>query len=56
MKFDIPTNQKSIIKVVGVGGGGGNAVGHMFRQGITGVDFADLQYRCTSDGKQSCYL
>jgi cell division protein FtsZ len=40
MKFDIPTNEKSIIKVVGVGGGGGNAVGHMFRQGITGVDFA----------------
>ncbi len=40
MKFDIPTNVKSIIKVVGVGGGGGNAVGHMFRQGITGVDFA----------------
>lgn len=40
MKFDIPTIEKSIIKVVGVGGGGGNAVGHMFRQGITGVDFA----------------
>jgi len=40
MKFDIPANEKSIIKVVGVGGGGGNAVGHMFRQGITGVDFA----------------
>ncbi|MBK8668851.1 MAG: cell division protein FtsZ [Saprospiraceae bacterium] len=40
MKFDIPTNEKSIIKVVGVGGGGGNAVGHMFRQGISGVDFA----------------
>ncbi|MBK7635952.1 MAG: cell division protein FtsZ [Saprospiraceae bacterium] len=40
MKFDIPTNEKSIIKVIGVGGGGGNAVGHMFRQGITGVDFA----------------
>jgi cell division protein FtsZ len=40
MKFDIPTSEKSIIKVVGVGGGGGNAVGHMFRQGITGVDFA----------------
>ena len=40
MKFDIPTKEKSIIKVVGVGGGGGNAVGHMFRQGITGVDFA----------------
>jgi cell division protein FtsZ len=40
MKFNIPTNGKSIIKVVGVGGGGGNAVGHMYRQGITGVDFA----------------
>ncbi|HRO08876.1 MAG TPA: cell division protein FtsZ [Saprospiraceae bacterium] len=40
MKFDIPTNDKSIIKVVGVGGGGGNAVSHMYRQGITGVDFA----------------
>jgi len=40
MKFDIPANEKPIIKVVGVGGGGGNAVGHMFRQGITGVDFA----------------
>ncbi len=40
MKFDIPTLEKSIIKVVGVGGGGGNAVGHMFLQGIAGVDFA----------------
>lgn len=40
MKFDIPFNEKSIIKVVGVGGGGGNAVAHMYRQGITGVDFA----------------
>ncbi|MCZ2338918.1 MAG: hypothetical protein LC127_12180 [Chitinophagales bacterium] len=40
MNFDIPIKEKSIIKVVGVGGGGGNAVGHMFRQGITGVDFA----------------
>lgn len=40
MKLDIPSNEKSIIKVVGVGGGGGNAVAHMYRQGITGVDFA----------------
>lgn len=40
MKFDIPQKEKSIIKVVGVGGGGGNAVGHMFKLGITGVDFA----------------
>ncbi|MBK9256959.1 MAG: cell division protein FtsZ [Saprospiraceae bacterium] len=40
MEFDIPKKEKSIIKVVGVGGGGGNAVAHMFRQGIAGVDFA----------------
>lgn len=40
MKFDIPKHKKSIIKVIGVGGGGGNAVAHMFRQGIVGVDFA----------------
>ena len=38
-KFDIPTHHKSIIKVIGVGGGGSNAVNHMFNQGITGVDF-----------------
>ena len=28
--FDLPTHQKSIIKVIGVGGGGSNAVNHMF--------------------------
>lgn len=39
MKFEKPKNQSSIIKVLGVGGGGGNAVNHMFNQGITGVDF-----------------
>ena len=39
MKFDLPTEQSSIIKVVGVGGGGSNAVNHMYRQGIKGVDF-----------------
>lgn len=39
MLFDIPKNDKSIIKVIGVGGGGGNAVAHMFEQGIQGVDF-----------------
>jgi cell division protein FtsZ len=39
LKFDLPKNQSSIIKVIGVGGGGGNAVNHMFRQGIKGVDF-----------------
>lgn len=38
MKFDLP-QQNSIIKVIGVGGGGSNAVNHMYRQGINGVDF-----------------
>ena len=37
--FDSPKNQSSYIKVIGVGGGGGNAVNHMYRQGIKGVDF-----------------
>lgn len=32
--------KETIIKVIGVGGGGGNAVGYMFNQGIVGVDFA----------------
>jgi len=39
IKFDAPKNQHSIIKVIGVGGGGSNAVNHMFRQGIVGVNF-----------------
>jgi cell division protein FtsZ len=39
MKFDLPKDQASIIKVFGVGGGGSNAVNHMYEQGITGVDF-----------------
>lgn len=38
-KFDLPAHHKSIIKVIGVGGGGSNAVNHMYNQGITGVDF-----------------
>jgi cell division protein FtsZ len=46
MEFDLPkmgaqaeSNANSIIKVIGVGGGGSNAVNHMFLQGIVGVDF-----------------
>ena len=39
MKFDLPKDQASIIKVFGVGGGGSNAVNHMYDQGIKGVDF-----------------
>jgi cell division protein FtsZ len=37
--FDMPLNQEAIIKVIGVGGGGGNAVNHMWRRGIKDVDF-----------------
>lgn len=37
--FDIPKHHKSIIKVIGVGGGGSNAVNHMYSQGIKDVDF-----------------
>lgn len=40
MEFDLPKEEPSIIKVIGVGGGGSNAVSHMYRQGIVGVDFA----------------
>jgi len=39
MQFEMLKERSSIIKVIGVGGGGGNAVNHMYRQGITGVDF-----------------
>ena len=39
MEFDLPRDYNSIIKVIGVGGGGSNAVNHMFNKGIVGVDF-----------------
>ncbi|MGB0402941.1 MAG: cell division protein FtsZ [Salibacteraceae bacterium] len=39
IKFDLPKDQLSIIKVIGVGGGGSNAVNHMYEQGIKDVDF-----------------
>lgn len=39
IKFDMPKNQSNVIKVIGVGGGGSNAINHMFKQGIKGVDF-----------------
>lgn len=40
INFDFPTQRASIIKVIGVGGGGGNAVTHMYREGIKDVTFA----------------
>lgn len=46
-EFQLPKNQSSQIKVMGVGGGGSNAVNYMFEHGIKGVDFVicntDLQ-------------
>ncbi|MFZ4670964.1 MAG: cell division protein FtsZ [Flavobacterium sp.] len=39
ISFDLPKNQSNVIKVIGVGGGGSNAINHMFKQGINGVDF-----------------
>ena len=39
MIFEMLKDKSSIIKVIGVGGGGGNAVNHMYKQGIAGVDF-----------------
>jgi len=40
MLFDLPKEEPSIIKIIGVGGGGSNAVTHMYNQGIVGVDYA----------------
>ena len=39
ISFDLPKNQSNVIKAIGVGGGGSNAINHMYRQGIKGVDF-----------------
>lgn len=45
MEFDLPKDTTSIIKVIGVGGGGSNAVNHMYKMGIQGVDF----FVCNTD-------
>lgn len=47
IQFELPEEKSSIIKVMGIGGGGSNAVNHMFRQGIKGVDF----YICNTDAQ-----
>ena len=39
LSFDLPKNQSNVIKVIGVGGGGSNAINHMYNKGIKGVDF-----------------
>ena len=39
VQFNLPKNNSNYIKIIGVGGGGGNAVNYMFNQGIKGVDY-----------------
>ncbi len=51
IKFDLPLSNQTIIKVIGVGGGGGNAVNHMFRQGIRDVEFVV----CNTDAQALTY-
>jgi cell division protein FtsZ len=53
IQFDLPKEKSSIIKVIGVGGGGSNAVNHMYGQNIEGVNFII----CNTDAQslaQSC--
>ena len=40
LTFDLPKNQSNVIKVIGIGGGGSNAINHMFSKGIKGVDLS----------------
>ena len=44
INFDLPKNKSNVIKVIGVGGGGSNAINYMFKQGIKGVDFVVYKY------------
>ena len=39
LSFDLPKNQSNVIKVIGVGGGGSNAINYMYSKGIKGVDY-----------------
>ena len=45
--FDLPKNQSNVIKVIGIGGGGSNAVNYMYQLGIKGVDFV----ACNTDAQ-----
>ncbi|MDR0824781.1 MAG: cell division protein FtsZ, partial [Prevotella sp.] len=50
LEFQLPTKTQTIIKVIGVGGGGGNAVNHMYNEGIHDVSFA----LCNTDSQALC--
>lgn len=58
MQFEFPRNQNSIIKVIGVGGGGGNAVNNMFEKGIEGVDFivCNTDMQALKNSEVSCKI
>ena len=40
--FNLPKNQSSVIKVIGIGGGGGNAINYMYENGIEGCRFCSM--------------
>jgi cell division protein FtsZ len=56
MHFEMLKEKSSIIKVIGVGGGGGNAVNHMYRQGITGVDFIICNTDAQPNRRHGCWI
>jgi cell division GTPase FtsZ len=45
MNFELPVNRSSIIKVIGIGGGGSNAVNHMWKQGISKEEAFEILYK-----------
>ena len=52
--FDLPKEKSSIIKVIGVGGGGSNAVNHMFSQNIEGVNFIICNTDAQAIAQEQC--
>ena len=57
VQFDFPTDSPKIIKVIGVGGGGGNAVNHMYREGIHDVTFVlcNTDNQALADRRAQCH-
>ncbi|NJK95084.1 MAG: cell division protein FtsZ [Bacteroidales bacterium] len=55
INFDLPLERSSIIKVIGVGGGGSNAVNYMYQQGIKDVNFVICNTDAQATGKKPCW-
>ena len=51
LSFILPKNQSNVIKVIGIGGGGSNAINHMYNKGINGVDYVI----CNTDSHENQY-